>query len=55
MDCGLYFHGESYGWEVQLRDDGFLEFGQRFIFKEAALRLAGELRQDFERDGWRSL
>jgi hypothetical protein len=35
-----------------LRDDGLLEFGQRFIFKEAALRLAGELRQDFERDGW---
>jgi hypothetical protein len=39
-DCGLYFHGESYGWECQLRDDGFMEFGQRFIFKEAALRLA---------------
>jgi hypothetical protein len=55
MDCGLYFHGESYGWEVQLRDDGFMEFGQRFIFKEAALKLAGELRQDFERDGWQSV
>jgi hypothetical protein len=52
-DCGLYFHGESYGWECQLRDDGFLELGQRFIFKEAAVRLAGELRQDLERDGWR--
>jgi len=43
MDCSLYFQGESYGWEVQLRDDGFF---QRFIFKEAALRLAGELRRD---------
>jgi hypothetical protein len=51
-DCGLYFHGESYGWEVQLRDDGFLEFGQRFIFKEAALKLAGELRQDLLCNGW---
>jgi hypothetical protein len=51
-DCGLYFHGESYGWEVQLRDDGFLEFGQRFMFKKAALRVASELRQDLERDGW---
>jgi len=40
MDYGLYFHGESFAWEVQLRDDGFLEFGQRFRFKEAALRLA---------------
>jgi hypothetical protein len=27
---------------VQLRDDGFIELGQRFIFKEAALKLAGE-------------
>jgi hypothetical protein len=51
-DCGLYFHGESYGWEVQLHDDGFMEFGQRFLFKEAALRLAGELREDLEREGW---
>jgi hypothetical protein len=25
---------------------GFLEFGQQFIFKEAALRLAGKLRSD---------
>jgi hypothetical protein len=32
-----------------------MEFGQRFIFKEAALRLAGELHQDFERDGWKAL
>jgi hypothetical protein len=38
--------------EVQLPDDGFMEFGQRFIFKEAALRLAAELRQDLEREGW---
>ena len=52
QDCGLFFHGESYGWEVQLRDDGFLEFGQRFIVKEAALKLAEQLRQDLERDGW---
>ena len=47
MDCSLYFQGESYGWEVQLRDDGFF---QRFIFKEAAearRRVAA-----FERDGW---
>jgi hypothetical protein len=51
-DCGLYFYGENYGWECQLRDDGFLEFGQRFIFKEAALRLARELRVDLEREGW---
>ena len=29
-----------------------MEFGQRFIFKEAALKVAGELRQDLERDGW---
>jgi hypothetical protein len=28
---------------VQPRDDGFLEFGQRFIFNEGALRLAGNL------------
>jgi len=39
----------------QLRDDGFMEFGQRFLFKEAALKLAGELRQDLEREGWREL
>ena len=32
-----------YGWEVQLRADGFLKFGQRFIFREAALKLACEL------------
>ena len=31
------------GWEVQLRADGFLKFGQRFIFREAALKLACEL------------
>ena len=55
MDCGLYFHGESYGSEGQLRDDGFMEFGQRFIFEEAALRLAGELHRDFEREGWAAL
>jgi hypothetical protein len=29
-----------------------MEFGQRFIFKEAALRLAEQLRQDHERNGW---
>jgi hypothetical protein len=39
---------------VQQRDDGFLDFGQRFIFKEAAMKPAGELRQDLERDGWTS-
>ncbi len=51
-DCGLYFHRESNGWAVHLHDNGFLRFGQRFIVKDAALRLAGELRHDFERDGW---
>jgi hypothetical protein len=55
MDCGLYFHGESHGWECQLRDDGFLEFGQRFIFKEAALRFVGELRRDLEQEGWQAV
>jgi hypothetical protein len=27
MDSGFYSQSESHGWEVQLRDDGFLEFG----------------------------
>jgi hypothetical protein len=31
-----------------------LEFGQRFIFEEAALTLAGELREDVERNGWKN-
>ena len=50
--CGLYFHGESYGWEVQIRDGEFLEYGERCLFHERALRLANELRADLERDGW---
>jgi hypothetical protein len=33
---GLFFQGESYGCELQLRDDDVLEFAQRFIFREAA-------------------
>jgi len=50
--CGLYFHGESYGWEVQVRDGDFVEYGERCLFHERALRLAGELRAELERDGW---
>jgi hypothetical protein len=38
-DCGLYFHGETYGREVQLVDDGFIEFRRRFTFKEAGCGL----------------
>ena len=50
--CGLYFHGESYGWKVQIRDGDFLEYGERCLFHERALKLAGELRSGLERDGW---
>jgi len=50
--CGLYFHGESYGWEVQIRDGEFLEYGERCMFHERAVRLANELRGELERDGW---
>ena len=50
--CGLYFHGESYGWEVQIREGDFLEFGERCLFHERALRIAADIRADLERDGW---
>jgi len=50
--CGLYFQGESYGWEVQIRDGEFLEYGERCLFHERALKLAHELRIELERDGW---
>jgi hypothetical protein len=28
---------------------------ESFIFREAALKLAGELRQDFEQQGWHDM
>ena len=40
-DCGLYYHGETYGWEVQLRDDGFMEFRQ-----QSSRTRAGQKRRD---------
>jgi hypothetical protein len=53
MDCGLYFHGKSRAAGRFSRAMTVSSSRQRFIFKQAALRLAGELRQDLEREGWR--
>jgi hypothetical protein len=36
-DCGLYFHGESYGWEVQLRDDGIRESAESYYTRRVAV------------------
>lgn len=50
--CVVIFRGESFGWELRLDDDGWMLFGHRFALKEPALKLAGELREELEREGW---
>jgi hypothetical protein len=40
--------------EVQIRDGDFLEYGERCLFHEKALKVAADLRADLERDGWAS-
>ena len=37
---------------MQIRDGEFLEYGERCMFHERAVRLANELRGELERDGW---
>jgi hypothetical protein len=48
----VVFRGESFGWELRLEDDGVMVFGHRFVGKESALKLAGELREELEGEGW---
>ena len=42
----LRFHGDSYGWEAQIRRDGDLFISQRLIARVPAERWANEARKD---------
>jgi hypothetical protein len=51
-DCELRFHGESYGWECQLLEDGELRYGQRFPLHAGALAEAAAHHARLVREGW---
>jgi hypothetical protein len=51
--CELRDHGEPAGAEVQLLRSGEFYAGRRFDARDMALRHAGHVRENLERDGWR--
>ena len=52
FDCELRFHGESYGWEVQLLEDGEIRYGWRFPLRAGADAEAEAQRARLLRDAW---
>ena len=52
FDCELRFHGESYGWECQLLEDGEIRYGWRFPLRAGADAEAEAQRARLLRDGW---
>ena len=47
--CEFRFHGESYGWEVQILRDGNLFVGRRLLLRQLAEEWAQDQRQFIER------
>ena len=52
-ECELRFHGESYGWEVQMFRDGEL-FSSRgaLVTRGMAIQWAEPERREMGREGW---
>ena len=51
-DCELRFHGESYGWECQLLEDGEIRYGPRFPLHAGAVAEADAQHARLLREGW---
>jgi hypothetical protein len=52
LTCELHFRGESYGWEVQILEDGNLRWSRgAFVMRKLAERWADGERAALEADG----
>ena len=52
FDCELRFHGESYGWECQVLEDGEIRYGWRFPLRAGAEAEADAQRARLLREGF---